>query len=217
MDCPPQWKRSSASIFTRNPAPYNHPTTTIHHVSIASQTIETTVTCDGATISRWVSDVSSVHRGKTVIVGLDVEWRPNFSRYTNNKAATLQLCVDTRCLIIQLIHLTAIPQSLRDFLSEMTFVGVEVANDVAKLNREYGLTCQNVKDLREAAGVGAGRSPRPGLKQLARQIVELEIEKPKKVTLSNWEARVLSEIQVKYACVDAYASYCIGHRLLLKD
>lgn len=201
-------RRLSASASTLNPAPNNHPTTTIHHVSIASETVETTVTCDGPTITQWVTAMSSVHRGKTVVVGLDVEWRPNFTKYTNNRAATLQLCIGTKCLIIQLIHLTGIPQSLRDFLSKMTFVGVEVANDVAKLTREYGLRCQNVKDLREAAGVLLRPGPRPGLKGLAREIVGLEIEKPKSVTLSNWEVRVLSDMQVKYACVDAYASYC---------
>ncbi|XP_021835358.2 3'-5' exonuclease-like [Spinacia oleracea] len=192
--------------------------TTIHSVNFSGKSIETTVTSNADSITQWITQTSSLYSkgSNNLVVGLDVEWKPNRSKYMNNKAATLQLCIDTKCLIIQLIYLNSIPQSLRDFLNstheDLTFVGVEVGSDVAKLEREYGLTCSKVEDLYKASGSGGKRV---GLKNLAWEVLGLVMWKPKYVTLSNWEARVLSNEQVEYACIDAYASYKIGHKLLV--
>ena len=40
------------------------------------------------------------------------------------------------------------------------------------------------------------------------------MEKPRHVTMSNWEKRQLDVAQVQYACIDAYVSYKLGERLL---
>lgn len=114
----------------------------------------------------------------------------------------------------------AIPQSLKDFVadSNFTFVGIEVLDDIAKLKDEYGLDCAKSKDIRELAKLKwPGRFRRPGLKDLALEVAGLNMKKPKHVSMSNWEARVLNENQVEYACIDAYASYKIGHMLLLEN
>ncbi|KAF8387666.1 hypothetical protein HHK36_026320 [Tetracentron sinense] len=83
----------------------------------------------------------------------------------SNKTATLQLCVDNKCLILQLFYMDYIPQSIKSFLSDpnATFVGVEVEDD------------------------------------------------------SDWQSRVLDEEQVEYGCIDAYASYRIGHKLIMEN
>ncbi|KAJ9563584.1 hypothetical protein OSB04_008744 [Centaurea solstitialis] len=90
--------------------------------------------------------------------------------------------------------------------------------DILKLKNEYGLDCSKSSDIREVAKTKwPGRFRRPGLKDLAMELVGLNMKKPKHVCMSNWEARVLSENQVEYACIDAYASYKIGHKLLIQD
>ncbi|MCD7448615.1 hypothetical protein HAX54_044869 [Datura stramonium] len=61
-----------------------------------------------------------------------------------------------------------------------------------------------------------GRYSRPGLKDLAYEICGLLVV-AKHVCQSNWEARVLTNVQVEYACIDAYASYKIGHKLLMEN
>ncbi|MDD0148694.1 hypothetical protein PSY31_23695, partial [Shigella flexneri] len=61
-----------------------------------------------------------------------------------------------------------------------------------------------VKDLKYA-----------GLKTLARIVLGKEMEKPKSVCRSDWDNRRLSIDQVKYACLDAYASAEIGTMLTL--
>ncbi|KAJ8748686.1 hypothetical protein K2173_008131 [Erythroxylum novogranatense] len=144
-----------------------------------------------------------MYNREEIVVGLDVEWKPNYRVGQNNKAATLQLCVDTDCLIIQLFYLDYIPATLTDFLkdSNVTFVGVEVSRDVDKLSDDYGLeTEDNIVD--------------PGLKEIASQVLGLYMEKPRHITRSNWQVRVLSDEQIEYACIDAYASYRIGQELL---
>ncbi|XP_021857525.2 uncharacterized protein [Spinacia oleracea] len=98
-----------------------------------------------------------------------------------------------------------------------TFVGVEVADDVAKLRDEYGLVCGNSKDFQaHALSVWPNRWYRkPGLKVLAKDIAGLTMVKPIHVCRSDWQARVLSNEQVEYACIDAYASYKIGYKLFM--
>ncbi|KAL0420149.1 UNVERIFIED_CONTAM: Exonuclease 3'-5' domain-containing protein 2 [Sesamum radiatum] len=189
-------------------------------VSFSGTRIETTVTNEAAVVTNWVQEVLSMYGGQSMIVGLDCEWKPNSYAFENNKTATLQLCVDTKCLILQLFYLDFIPQSLKNFTvhPSVTFVGVGVQDDVYKLQQEYGLVCSAsaMKDIQEMA---MARHPlefirRPGLKDLASWFVGLNMSKPIHVCRSNWEARNLSLDQIEYACIDAYASYRIGRKLL---
>ncbi|KAK4406912.1 Exonuclease 3'-5' domain-containing protein 2 [Sesamum angolense] len=186
-------------------------------VSFSGTRIETTVTDKAAVVTNWVQEVLSMYGGQSMIVGLDCEWKPNSYAFENNKTATLQLCVDTKCLILQLFYLDFIPQSLKNFMvhPSVTFVGVGVQDE---LQQEYGLVCSAsaMKDIQEMA---MARHPlefirRPGLKDLASWFVGLNMSKPIHVCRSNWEARNLSLDQIEYACIDAYASYRIGRKLL---
>ncbi|PKI68314.1 hypothetical protein CRG98_011289 [Punica granatum] len=130
------------------------------------------------------------------------------------------LCIDCKCLIVQLFYVDYIPDSLKNFLMDpnFTFVGIEVGDDIAKLRDEYGLNCRKHADVREAAkNKWPGRFRRPGLKDLAVEVAGLHMKKPRHVVMSNWEARNLNDSQVEYACVDAYASYKIGHKLLIEN
>ncbi|KAL4326596.1 3'-5' exonuclease-like [Arachis hypogaea] len=98
------------------------------------------------------------------------------------------------------------------------FVGVDVGDDISKIRNEYDLNCGVHADIRELAmEKWPGRFRRLGLKDLAKDVVGLSMKKPKHVSMSNWEARVLSIEQVEYACIDAHASYKIGHKLLMDD
>ncbi|XVE77526.1 hypothetical protein DITRI_Ditri13aG0070200 [Diplodiscus trichospermus] len=121
------------------------------HVSFAGKLIETTVTDKASVVDAWICNIRSMYNGQHIIVGLDSEWRPNVISSLSNKTAVLQLCIDTNCIIIQLFYLECIPQSLKGFLQDanVTFVGVEVARDAAKLRDEYGLRCARVADVRE--------------------------------------------------------------------
>ncbi|XP_020271852.1 Werner Syndrome-like exonuclease [Asparagus officinalis] len=170
------------------------------------------------------SEISSVlsfhaHRLDSLIVGLNVEWRPSYSRY-KNPVATLQLCVGTRCLLFQLIHSDSIPSQLSSFLSDhrFKFVGVGVDEDVEKLVGDCGMSVANPVDLRAVAAEVYGRREmhmqQMGIVKLADEVLGMEVRKPKKITMSRWDQEYLTLDQIGYACVDAFLSFEIGRRLI---
>lgn len=191
-----------------------------YEVLFFGDSIHTTVTHDPATVSQWISEVESIHRGRLhhLIVGLDVEWRPSYNRNIENPVATLQLCVGSRCLVYQLIHSPGIPSSLTGFLSNpnYTFVGIGIKADLEKLEAAYkfGYSANSV-DLRDLAANAYGKRElaNSGVKTLARIVLEKEVEKPKRVTMSRWDNRRLTPAQVRYACIDAFVCFEIGRIL----
>ncbi|KAK3034049.1 hypothetical protein RJ639_034274 [Escallonia herrerae] len=188
-----------------NPTITFNSTSSKYHVNFMGKTIETTVTDKAAVADEWVATIGPIYRNKPTAVGLDVEWRPHPIRTMSNKSATLQLCIDDKCLILQLFYMDDIPQSLKRFLMDpnFTFVGIEVGDDIAKLKNEYGLECARSADIREEAKrQWPGRFYRPGLKDLALEVAGLRMKKPKHVCMSNWEARVLNEDQPKLEFLD---------------
>ncbi|GMY19757.1 3'-5' exonuclease-like [Fagus crenata] len=195
----------------------NEDTHDLFDVTLDSNQIQTLVTHTPHLVESWLDDIYRIHRRRLhrLIVGLDVEWRPN-NRHFENPAATLQLCVGRRCLVFQLIYASYFPDSLIDFLGDerFTFVGVGIASDVEKLLEDYGLKVANVVDLRSLAVEMGNRDLRnAGLKGLARAVLGMEIHKPRSVTLSRWDREWLTYEQVQYACIDAFLSFEIGRCL----
>ncbi|XP_022147765.1 Werner Syndrome-like exonuclease, partial [Momordica charantia] len=190
-----------------------------YDITFDSDQIKTTITSSPYMVDHWISRILRFHRRRLhrLLVGLDVEWRPNFNRSRRNPAATLQLCVGRRCLIFQLIHAPEIPHSLLHFLGDetFTFVGVGIDQDARKLFDDYDLTVNNAVDLRSMAVDRTGRRDlrNAGLKDLAREILGREIAKPKAVTMSRWDDEYLTSAQVAYASIDAFLSFEIGRSL----
>ncbi|CAK9152872.1 unnamed protein product [Ilex paraguariensis] len=192
---------------------------TKYMVQFYDSTIEATATDKASVVQDWVHQIRSYH-GRQIIAGLDCEWKPPIVQSMSNRSATLQLCVDAKCLILQMFYIDYIPQSLKSFLSDpnVTFVEVEVGDDVLKLRDEYGLHCTRTSDIQALAMASWPWMffGKPGLKYLANEVVGLYIQKPIHICQSNWEARVLDAEQVEYACIDAYASYRIRHKLFTR-
>ena len=81
------------------------------------------------------------------------------------------------------------------------------------LKNEYGLSRRTITDIRNLVERRFSTRPAGWLKDVALEI-GLNTKKPRHVTNSNWEARVLSEEQVEHARIDAYASYRVGNELV---
>ncbi|XP_061354917.1 3'-5' exonuclease-like [Gastrolobium bilobum] len=194
--------------------PYD--THNLYDVTFNSETIHTLLTSDPSMVDSWISDILRLYR-QHIIVGLDVEWRPNTQRNMDNPVATLQLCVGRRCLIFQIIHAPSIPNSLMSFLrnTNHTFMGVGIHEDVEKLLVDYNLGVTNMVDLRTLAAdvYGDPEMRRTGLKTLARRVLETEVEKPERIRRGRWDNMWLTAEQVQYACVDAFLSFEIGRIL----
>nr|XP_043616113.1 Werner Syndrome-like exonuclease [Erigeron canadensis] len=191
-----------------------------YDVEFFDDTILTLVTDIPHLVEEWISEIEYIHRNDLhhLIVGLDVEWRPNTTKGVQNPVATLQLCVGPRCLIFQIIHSAYIPQSLVNFFRNMdyTFTGVGIYEDISKLYTDYNLCVWKVADLRELAAdkYDAVELYKAGLKDLAKRVLETEIYKPKWITMSRWDEEWLSPAQVQYACLDAFLSFEIGRILI---
>lgn len=96
------------------------------------------------------------------------------------------------------------------------FVGVGIEEDLEKLLLDYELRVANPVDVRPLAVAKFGMNDlkNAGLKNLASVVLGLEILKPKRVTMSRWDAEWLTYEQIQYACVDAYLSSEIGKKLI---
>ncbi|KAK1305568.1 hypothetical protein QJS10_CPA10g01693 [Acorus calamus] len=159
--------------------------------------IATTITKFESTVSRWIHNIQSshAHRLYRLIVGLDIEWRPNLRDHEDNPVALLQLCVGQCCLVFQILHCPHIPDALYHFLADprFTFVGVGIDDDVRKLRRNYNLNVVNTRDLREMAVEQVGRRElgRFGLKRLAKEFLGKDVEKPRWIQMGDWDEKFL--------------------------
>ncbi|PIA60997.1 hypothetical protein AQUCO_00300487v1 [Aquilegia coerulea] len=192
-----------------------------YSVTIFDQVVHTIVTCTPTKVDEFITEILNIYQNKlnTLIIGLDIEWRPNFKRNIDNPAATLQLCIDRKCLIFQFLYAPSIPKSLIDFLNNPVykFVGIGIEEDVEKLLLDYSLRVANPVDLRSFAVNELNRNElkKAGLKEMTKVVLDMEIQKPKRVTMSRWDVEWLTYAQVQYACVDAFLSFEIGKKLIL--
>ncbi|KAJ8759818.1 hypothetical protein K2173_009919 [Erythroxylum novogranatense] len=192
----------------------------LYDVTFYTHQIHTLVTNTPSLVDQWLAEtlqITANTQRRPSVVGLDVEWRPNLSRNVENPVATLQLCVDHRCLVYQIRHSPAVPQSLFGFLCnvDFVFVGVGIEADYEKLVEGYGLSVRNMVDLGVLAAekMGMRELKNAGLKELVKQVLGMEVNKPRRVTMSRWDNLWLTPDQVQYACLDAFLSSEIGRRL----
>ncbi|CAI0545550.1 unnamed protein product [Linum tenue] len=177
--------------------------------------IITTVTSTPAVAREWLYGLLRFHRPRRykLVVGLGVQWRPPYA----NTAATLQLCIGTRCLIFQLLHADFAPRILERVLADptITFVGVWNQNDARLLqSSQHQLQVAKLLDLRSIAAASRGLSTTSSMEALADGVLGYPgVHKPNWVGTSDWNAYRLSDAQVQYACVDAFVSFSLGKEL----
>jgi hypothetical protein len=183
-------------------------------VVIAGVPVQTTVTARPALVRRWVHTTRWRLRscGDPTVVGLGVQWTPQFRAGADERPDTLQLCAGRRCLVFQISRAGGrVPRVLRRFLadSSVTFAGYNVEADCDKLRAHYGLVVACKMELRRASGMGNA-----SLAEMAARLLGIRgLTKSRKIGMSNWCASTLSKKQVRYACVDAYLSYRLGVHL----
>ncbi|RZC88294.1 hypothetical protein C5167_016086 [Papaver somniferum] len=189
-------------------------------VKFHSDEINTVLTQTASVVDDWMSKLYQDFGSalNNLIVGFDVEWRPNFHKNQENKVSIMQLCVGSRCLIIQLMYLDKMPESLIDFLGNpsFTFVGVGINEDVEKILCDYELGVGNTLDLRVLAAQKLNKIElkKMGLRDLTEAILGLNMVKPKKVTMSRWDAEYLTYDQVLYACLDVVVAFKMAKHLM---
>lgn len=173
-------------------------------------------------VDNWLGSVlrNPKNREKIIIVGLDCKLNRHPILSMSNKIATLQLCTDTKCLILQLVHMDSTPHSLTDLFDDkrVSFFSVRADANASKLCTDYGLTfCKKIFDIRGLVKIWFPISyPREcSLKSIAYEVAGLSMRRRKKNCGVDWEAQVLDVELIEYASVDAYAIYKIAHSMLM--
>lgn len=192
--------------------------------------IETTVTSKEEEVDDllWSNFLYPANGNRTKVIGFDTEWllfqnTESEEIYSETKSATVHLCDGYSCLIIQLYHLDSVPISLLNFLRlpDYTFVGVGIKDNVAKLEKHYGIGCRNAVELGPLAA-SIMKMPRLsfcGVDELAFVVNRLDIQKhrPLSAVFKDWGQDNLSKKLAKLATVNVYSYYMIGSNLLRSD
>lgn len=170
-----------------------------------------TVTHTPSVIRRWIHSIRFVSRlrlSHPLVVGLGVQWTP---RGSDPPPDILQLCVGTRCLIIQLSHCKYVPDVLRSFLEDqtITFVGVWNSQDKDKLERfHHQLDIWRLVHIRHYLHPLLLSS---SFETIVKVYLGHEgVTKDKELCMSNWGARSLSHDQIVQASHDVYVCCKLG-------
>ncbi|KAI3867590.1 hypothetical protein MKW98_005967 [Papaver atlanticum] len=200
-------------------------------VGFYNDKIRTTMVSTESVADQWIENVYSsfaTHiENNNLVVGLDIEWLRLRETSQRNEVAVLQLCLAHQCLIFLFFGLFGrskklqklpVPESLAYFLNDerITFVGAGIDQDARKLWVDHGLTVARSEELADLADYTLRRTDlyRAGLKSLMWKVLGEDLSKRRWITLSRWDNEILSDDQVEYACLDAYASFRLGIELM---
>lgn len=148
---------------------------------------------------------------KYPILGLDCEWlawNPPTPR-GRHKVSLLQLSSYSGfCALIRLNKLEYIGPELRELLEneDIIKVGVACGDDAEKLSYDFSIGVAKTMDLRylafEASKLDSTLKP-GGLASMAQTMLNVQLDKDRRIVLSNWERDILKPTQIEYAAKDA--------------
>jgi len=144
------------------------------------------------------------------IVGFDCEW-VNFNGKTKPVAMIQLASYRGVCALVRVCCMSTIPPTLRDILSDPGIfkVGVATWEDAIKLKKDMNIHVQGVYDIRHLIPKhpqSEELGKKSGLSGLSEKLMDQALNKKFSVRVSDWEAEILTEEQMKYASQDAIAS-----------
>lgn len=141
------------------------------------------------------------------VLGFDTETRASFEPGVQHPLSLVQLATSDTCYLFQQAVLGERLAELKPLLEneQILKVGIGLRGDGQALKRDWDIQVSPRLDLNWAmAQLGAGKEM--GTRQLVAALLHKRIDKPKKITLSNWQQVPLSQAQVQYAALDALAA-----------
>ena len=144
------------------------------------------------------------------LLGFDTETKPSFKKGQVNPTSLIQLANPGQTWIIRVSRI-GYPERLLKLLSseEVLKVGLGLNDDLRRLRSDYNFEPGGFLDLQQY--VEAFRIDEKGLKKLTAIVLGRRISKSQQV--SNWDADVLTEAQLRYAATDAWICLRIYHAL----
>lgn len=143
-------------------------------------------------------------------LGFDTETRPAFQKGVSYRVGLLQLATDNRVYLFRL-NKTGLTPSLRQVLADARIVkvGVGIRDDIKALRKMGEFLPAAFADLQVLA-MDYGIEEKSFSKLMAI-IFNVRISKRQRV--SNWEAPVLLESQIRYAATDAWGALKMYEKL----
>ena len=146
------------------------------------------------------------------MLGVDTETRPAFRKGQVNKVALLQVSTDDTCFLFRLNRI-GLPDSVVSLFQDKDTVkvGLSLRDDIASLHKRGDFEPQSFVELQTY--VRDFGIEDMSLQKLYANLFGQRISKGQQLT--NWEADVLSENQMRYAATDAWACVKIYRELEL--
>ena len=144
------------------------------------------------------------------ILGFDTETRPSFKKGKVYPTSLIQISSLEKAWILR-VNRFGYPKRLLELLSgEIPLkIGLGLQDDLRKLRADFQFEARGFLDLQSY--VEAFRIDEKGLKKISGIVLNRRISKSQQV--SNWDADVLSEAQLRYAATDAWICLMIYNSL----
>lgn len=144
------------------------------------------------------------------VLGIDTETRPSFKKGKLYPTSLIQLSTLDQAWIIRVSRI-GYPKELLDLLSREVplKVGLSLHDDLRRLRSDFQFEPRGFLDLQQY--VEAFRIEEKGLKKLSGIVLGRRISKSQQV--SNWDADLLTEAQLRYAATDAWICLMIYYKL----
>ena len=150
------------------------------------------------------------HIREQTILGFDTETRPSFKKGVVYPTALIQISALDQAWIIRVSRMGYPPELLELLTREdILKVGLGLNDDLRRLRADFQFEPGGFLDLQQY--VAAFRIEEKGLKKLSGIVLGRRISKAQQV--SNWDADLLTEAQLKYAATDAWICLKIYNRL----
>lgn len=145
------------------------------------------------------------------IIGFDTETRPSFKAGVSYNVSLIQLSTPEVCYLIRLGAVKMERCLMRLLESRKTLkVGVDVQGDIRNLNKIRHFRAAGFVELqKEVESYGIEDK---SLRKMAAIILGVGVSKAQR--LSNWEAKELTQAQVRYAATDAWICLEMYNKLI---
>ena len=149
------------------------------------------------------ADAAIAELSQYSVVGFDTETKPSFKRGVTNKVSLLQLATDQVAYLFRL-HLIGITDSIVNFLQneKILKIGISVRDDFQALRKKREIEPKGFVEIQEIAA-RMGIDDR-SLQKIYALLFRERISKSQR--LINWELETLTESQMQYAAIDAWAT-----------
>lgn len=136
------------------------------------------------------------------VVGFDTETRPCFTKGRRNKISLMQISTEDTCFLFRLNYID-MPESLSLYLHDENIlkIGLSLHDDFNAIHRRSDVEPRGFIDLQQYVkpyGIEVN-----SLQKIYAILFKKKISKRQR--LSNWEAEILTDLQKKYAALDAWA------------